>query len=257
MADMAARVLGPPQIQHYQTSPHNQIQPPSPSHQGGRSPKHTRAAVRIGTLNIRGYRSAGGTRSENKWYHVNQLVRDKNLGILMVQETHLTDERKDDIEKLFGRRLKIHHSSDPENPTGKGGVAVVLNKNLVNVQNSVMKVIIPGRAILISVNWHRSEVMNILTVYAPNVTESNGDENGQFWLDLKNFFTANPNVKVDVMAGDYNMVEDAQDRSPARDDPERATDALDQLKSTLYLRDAWRNAFPTDRAFTFIQDSTA
>lgn len=58
------------------------------------------------------------------------------------------------------------------------------------------------------------------------------------------------------MAGDFNMVENSQDRSPAREDPIEAMEALDSLKQTLYLKDAWREAFPTRRSFTYIQDST-
>lgn len=227
-----------------------------PPPRGSRPSKHTRAALRIGTLNIRGYRLAGTSVSDNKWNHVNQIVRDKKIVILLIQEAHLTEERKDDIEKLFGKRLKIYYSSDPGNLSGKGGVAVTLNKNLVKVQGATMKEIVPGRAILVSVNWHKSEVINILTVYAPNVTGNNGDENGSFWSSLNSFFIANPGVKVDIMAGDCNMVEEAQDRAPARVDPEEATEALDKLKQMLYLRDAWKNSFPTRRAFTFIQDAT-
>lgn len=153
--------------------------------------------------------------------------------------------------------MKIFHSPDPENPSGKGGIAVVLNWNLINVQGSKISVIIPGRAILVTLNWHKSKVLNLLAIYEPNITESNGEENREFWTTLRSFFLTNPRTKVDIMAGDFNMVEDVQDRAPSREDPVEATEALDNLKQTLYLRNSWRDAFPTKRLFTYIQDVTA
>lgn len=214
-------------------------------------------ALRIETLNIRGFRAAEAPKAENKWNYINQVVRDKKIGILLVQEAHLSDDQKDKIEDLFGKRLKIHHSPDSDNPTRKGGVVVVLKKNLINIQNSKMKVIIPGRAVLVSVNWHRDDTINILMVYALNMTENNSDENRLFWTQLKDYLCSNPSVRVDVMVGDCNMVEEARDRSPARDDPAVAVEALDQLKQVLYLRDAWCDAYPINRTFSYIQDTTS
>lgn len=100
------------------------------------SKKNTKAAIRIATLNIRGYRNNSAPRSETKWNHINQVVRDRKIGILLVQESHLSNERKEEVEKLFGRRMKILHSTDPDNPTGKGGIAVMLNRNLLNMQGA-------------------------------------------------------------------------------------------------------------------------
>ena len=88
----------------------------------------------------------------------------------MAQETHLILDYKYEIKSLFGKRMEILFSADSDNLMSKGGVAVVLNKNLINTQGARMTEIIPGRVILVSVNWHINEVINILTIYAPNVT---------------------------------------------------------------------------------------
>ncbi|KNZ71553.1 hypothetical protein J132_08609 [Termitomyces sp. J132] len=127
----------------------------------------------------------GSSKSETKWNHINQIIRDKKIGILMVQETHLTEERKNNLEKVFSKRMLIFHSGDPKNPTSKGGVAVVLNHNLINVQGAEMTEIIPGRAMMVSSNWHKDEVINILIVYAPNITEHEERENGVFWRRIR------------------------------------------------------------------------
>ncbi|KAG6875692.1 hypothetical protein C0992_002812 [Termitomyces sp. T32_za158] len=86
---------------------------------------NTKAAMKIASLNIRGFMEAGGRLM--KWNHISQLMLQKRIGILAVQETHLTEERREGIKSLFRKRLKILISEDPSNPTGKGGVAFVLN----------------------------------------------------------------------------------------------------------------------------------
>lgn len=197
------------------------------------SRKNTKAAIRVATLNIRGYRQSGAPMSETKWHHINQLMRDKKIGILVVQESHLNEERKTNIESLFGKRLRVFYTADPTNPTGKGGVAIVLNRDLTNTENVLVKEIVPGRALMISTNWHRDKKLNILGIYAPNVTQGDGEANRAFWKNLDDFFKVNPQVKIDVMAGDMNVVEDEINRLPMRSDPEDATEALDNLKNQL------------------------
>ncbi|KAG6885868.1 hypothetical protein C0992_004817 [Termitomyces sp. T32_za158] len=220
------------------------------------SAKNTKAAICIATLNIRGFRNSGAPRSETKWNHINQLIRDKKIGILLVQEAHLSDERKGEVEKLFGKRMKIQASPDPVNPTGKGGIAIVMNRELINVQGTESTKIVPGRAILIKVNWHKNETISIMCVYAPNVTESDGSENKEFWVRIKRFLVEHPRTKVDIIAGDFNMTEDPLDRIPERGDPDEAIEALDDLKSMMSMSDAWRNTFPTSKEFTFLQEAT-
>lgn len=220
------------------------------------SNKNTKAAIRIATLNIRGYRSSGAPLSETKWHHVNQLLRDKKIGILLVQESHLTEDRKTSIESLFGKRMKIFFTADPTNPTGKGGVAIVLNRDLTNTENISVKEIIPGRALMISTTWHKNEKLTILALYAPNVTQGDGGNNKEFWEKLDDFFRINPRIKVDLMAGDMNIVEDGIDRFPVRNDPVEALEALDSLKRQLRLQNGWRDTFPSTRAFSYVQEAT-
>ena len=105
--------------------------------------KNTKAAIRVASLNIKGYHAAN--ESGSKWLHVNQLVRQKRIGILLVQETHLTEERKNTIETLFSNRLKIHISMDPTRPRSRSGVAIVLNRSLTNVLGTKISEIVPGR----------------------------------------------------------------------------------------------------------------
>ena len=71
-------------------------------------------------------------------------MRDKKIGVLLVQEAHMTQERCTQLEHLFSRRMKIFFSENAENPTGKGGVAVVLNKQFVLAAEATAMEIVPG-----------------------------------------------------------------------------------------------------------------
>ena len=100
--------------------------------------------------------------------HVPQLMRERKIGILAIQETHLTDELALQFEELFDNNLKLIHSPDPTTRNARG-VAIVLNKRLVKTDNIKETTIIPGRAIIIKIPWHDNQNINILAIYAPNI----------------------------------------------------------------------------------------
>ncbi|KAJ3892876.1 Endonuclease/exonuclease/phosphatase, partial [Lentinula edodes] len=220
--------------------------------------KTKKAAIQVGTLNMRGYGNPRLMHADNKWKHIWCLMKNTRLGVLALQETHLTNERVDEITDHYGKRIQIFASHDLTNPTGKGGVAIIVNRGLISVEHPKMYQIIPGRAILLQITIHKEDRLNILAVYAPNVTGSNGSENAQFWKEIQTYFETRPHVpKPNIMLGDCNMVEaGVLDRLPAHDDPEEASEALDNLKIMLKLRDGWRSTNPNDRAFTYMQSAT-
>lgn len=67
----------------------------------------------------------------DKWKHINQLMKDQKLGVLALQETHLTKEEQDTLNLTSDLRLHVISTIDPAHTNTKG-VAIVLNKNLVN-----------------------------------------------------------------------------------------------------------------------------
>jgi exonuclease III len=225
---------------------------PRPNRNTGRRKNQPKAAIKVASINIRGYGSHNASSPQNKWFHVNQVMREKKIAILMVQETHMDNERQDQVDHVFSKRLKIHSSANPENPTGRGGVAVVLNKGLVNANDSKATVIVPGRAILIQTKWHQDEKLTVLAVYAPN----EAGENRLFWKRLADYYKNNARAaKPDILAGDFNMVEDPIDRLPMHDDKADTVEALDELKLILGLQDGWRSTFPATKAFTYLQSN--
>ncbi len=218
------------------------------------SRKSVKAAIRVASLNMRGYGNVNPSHAQNKWNHVNQIMRDEKVGILLLQETHMEAARHSQVQKLFIKRLHILYSADPESPTRKGGVAIVLNKRFIPSQGAGTirtEEIVGGRALLLTLNLNERRKLKILAIYAPNDPQKNRD----FWNELRVFFEGNPSKKPDLMAGDFNMVEDSLDRLPSHCDQGSTTEALDDLKQLLGLEDGWRNTYPQTLAFTYLQSN--
>ncbi|KAJ3966449.1 Endonuclease/exonuclease/phosphatase [Lentinula raphanica] len=224
--------------------------------QKGRATK--KAAVQVGSLNMRGYGNHRLAHPDNKWKSIWFLMKTRKLGVLALQETHLTDERVQEINEHYNKKLHVFASHNPDNPTGKGGVAIVINRRQIALEAPKIHPIVPGRAMLVQLAVHKDDRLNILVVYAPNVTSSNGSENAEFWNKIKTYYEERRTLaKPDILLGDCNMVEAGIiDRLPAHDDPEDACEALDDLKMSLRIRDGWRTTFPDTKSFTFMQSAT-
>ncbi|KAJ3979084.1 Endonuclease/exonuclease/phosphatase [Lentinula detonsa] len=206
---------------------------------------------------MKGFGNPNIWHTENKWKSIAQTCRDKRIGIFALQETHLTNNRIEALNEHYKRRIRVFGTPDPINPTGRGGVAIVLNQELITPERVECYNVIPGKALMLSLTT-KGDKITILAVYAPNVSGSSGSENADFWGNIKTWIEGNPRLpKPDILLGDCNVVETGLiDRLPAHDDPEEATNMLDNLKQFLGLKDGWRTTFPDSKAFTFLQDSS-
>ncbi|KAF9018687.1 DNase I-like protein, partial [Hymenopellis radicata] len=211
-----------------------------------------KAAINVSCLNIRGFSFQGSGESiqNSKWAHVNQLLRRTRTGILVVSEAHLTQDRCDNLENLFGRRMKIHFTPDPVEPKRRAGVAIVVNKQLAMWHHIETRVPVPGRAMLLRTRWYGEKNITVLGIYAPNVTASDARESIEFYRTLYNWFVLNPSWWPDYMGGDTNFVEDPVDRLPMRSEHADLLSAFDDLKELLHLRDGWRATFPDRKQYS-------
>ncbi|KAJ3715747.1 Endonuclease/exonuclease/phosphatase [Lentinula raphanica] len=212
----------------------------------------TKAHIKVAALNIRGIGNSDISHPDNKWVHINQLLRDEKIGILVVGEAHLNPRRLDEISRITESRMKILYSMR-EDTSNAAGVAIVLNKNRTNVQGVLMHEIVAGHAIQIETNWHGQERLTLLAIYAPNCSVT---ANADFWTRIREWYIRNPNrPRPDIMLGDCNVVEEAMDRlpMPLTDTACAAVDSLDELKAELQLMDGWRATYPQSRAFTYAQ----
>ena len=184
----------------------------------------------------------------SKWTAVTKALRSRQIGILSLQETHLSDELEIQAQQLFSRRLAIYNSPDPENPTGSAGVAFVINKEKIDTNGIVLTTLVAGRAIFLSIPRKHEDTLHLLNIYAPNDLA----QHSQFWPEVTAQWAANRLPPPHIMTGDFNLVEDPLDRSPARADSATATAALRLCRQSLGLQDIWRQTFPDERSFTYM-----
>lgn len=158
--------------------------------------------IKIASLNVKG-RASG---SLNKWHHMPQLMRNRQIGILAAQETHIMDEVESNFKELFGRTHRLVHSPDPETRNAKG-VAFVLNRGMVYADNIKINILVPGRALMIVIPWKGDRWLTILNIYVPNDLR----ETREFWTTIRDGLYTTNLAKPDIMLGDFNLVEDALD----------------------------------------------
>ncbi|PPR05242.1 hypothetical protein CVT24_010458 [Panaeolus cyanescens] len=170
-----------------------------------------KAHVNIFTFNMNG---GGSTSTDHKWLHINEIMRDKKLGIGAIQEMHLTEEKQEELEKRFPR-LKLINSWDQERPNLKG-VVICINRQLMRANETTSMDLIPERAIITSIPWtHQGDTLNVLGIYAPNVAKEQKD----FWEDLdKKLEKIKDKLRPNVMLGDFNTTENKLDRLLPRND---------------------------------------
>ncbi|KAJ7926619.1 hypothetical protein B0H13DRAFT_2313337 [Mycena leptocephala] len=78
-----------------------QIPTPDPVPRAGNGKKNTKAAIKVGALNIRGNAKTTINHGDNKWFRMSTIMNKSKLGILIVGEAHLNDERLQSIESVL------------------------------------------------------------------------------------------------------------------------------------------------------------
>ncbi|KAF8287618.1 DNase I-like protein, partial [Clavulina sp. PMI_390] len=209
----------------------------------------TRANIKIATLNMKGGATMG---MNDKWNQINHQITNLDLAILAVQETHLDRKLISRLDERFGKNLAFHHSTNPDGRRAEG-ISVIINRAKLPAGAAKAIDIIPGQAMLVSVPWRKNLKINLLAVYAPTGA---GRDNEQFWRLLASKWDepGGELPPVNVLLGDFNVVERQIDRLPARNDREASVEALGALKLRLGVSDAWRLRHPEDKMFTFTQD---
>ncbi len=135
--------------------------------------------MHVASLNINGFGNLIRDHPDNKWGRLYRMMSEQRIGVLLLQETHLTEERRASLHKMFARNVKIFISANPEAPTQREGVAIVLNCRYLNAAEATATTIVPGRAIQVSLPGPGGDVRHLLCMYAPT---SNGVEERKFFF---------------------------------------------------------------------------
>ncbi len=180
------------------------------------------------------------------------MMTENRIGVLLLQETHLTHERVAAIHKMFAKKIRVFFSANPDAPTQRDGVAVVLNARYIKTADAVMTEVIPGKAIQVAITCQGGERKQILCVYAP--TSDGVVERKTFFRNVRKYYEDRPRCpRPQLMAGDFNNVEDNLDRLPVGEGPDQSILELDELKGCLglMLADGWRATYPNTCEYTF------
>jgi len=155
--------------------------------------------------------------------------------------------------KLMEENPKIYIESNPSGATNaSAGVAFVLNKELLKNKKWKHTIIIEGRASRLQIDWTEDQGLDIITVYFPNETS----EKLAFIKKLQQELAKIGDWSNPILMGDFNFVEGALDRHPARDDDNRLTQEMQKLKRKYKLVDGWRIHNPFKKEYTFTQGKT-
>ena len=89
-----------------------------------------------------------------------------------------------------------------------------------------------------------------MAVYAPNVPW----EIEEFWGNITDKVQADSSLRLEVVLGDFNLIEEALDRIPSRSDDPRATEKLKEFRVKHSLVDGWCRANPEEKGYSWIRD---
>ncbi|KAJ6506686.1 Endonuclease/exonuclease/phosphatase [Mycena sanguinolenta] len=226
--------------------------------------KSTRSSLNLVSQNLAG-RDIGlpMSHSSHKFKFLKNTIDMRCIGIMALQETHLDQPAADQFDDIYQSWFKLLFSSHPENPTATAGVGFILNKKLIDTEHVLTYDLVPGRAIMISVPWHKGEVLTVLNIYAHNKPHEQND----LWTKLWEKWRDNPNLPFpSVLMGDWNFVEDTKDRLATTQrnannntlpNPIPSIPAsFQRLKSLFKLEDGWRSTFPDTLHYTCVQYRT-
>jgi len=207
-----------------------------------------RANIKIASINMNG--AAAPSENMNymaKWGRVSKVIHNEKIAILAIQETHLDQSMTERIQTMLQKNFEVIVLAHPKNPCAKAGVVFVINKQLIEPDEIETHELIPGKALILRIKWLKMCNTTILNIYAPNKRNAHP----RFWATT---LTGRHTKRIpipDFTLGDFNVTEDAINRMPPRLDDEDAISALRDVKQEWDIRDSWRWANPTEKAFTY------
>ena len=210
-------------------------------------PRRHKQSTKIASLNING----NGLKTNDKWGEINNVMKRRKIALMALQETHPTEEIQRTIERRFRNSLQIYHSADPDEPGIRNGVSFAINKRLIKPTNVRTRTIMDGRVMIIELPWNGEDTLRVMNVYAP----AKNKKKAEFWENLLQQIELDDEPKLDLVTGDFNIVENPEiDRLVNRGttDPVAARESFSEFTTALNLADGWRRCHPSKRSYTFV-----
>jgi len=178
-------------------------------------------------------------------------MRHKRIAVIALQETKLSEKDTKIIEK---ENLELIIESNPSNR--KAGTAFVINKDIVKwdtEENKPWKHEILEKGKIAKMQLEYSDyTLTIINVYMPNTQSEKAEliENLRTHLENKQ---ERDNI---LIAGDFNLVTNEQDRLPPHLDDTRLVDSWTAIETKNDLIDGWRLIHENKRQFTYKQSNS-
>nr|BAC82609.1 pol-like protein [Danio rerio] len=193
----------------------------------------------MGELNIASL-NINGAREGKKRFYLFEMIKEKKIDVLFVQETHSDALNACDWAREYNGLPILSHLSSVS-----GGVAVLFSKNFIPCSYQVEE-IINGRLLKIRAQFENS-VFVFISVYVP----TRAIERMCFLETLSNVL-ANCNTEdVLILGGDFNCTESSLDRNHV--EPHMPSQRrLIQLIHFNDITDIWRNFNSYQRQYTWL-----
>ena len=189
--------------------------------------------VRVASLNINGARDCG---KRAKLY---ELVKQKRLDVIFVQETHSDVSNAADWAKEWEGLAFLSHNS-----SFSGGVAVLLSQGFTPYSYSVDE-ILNGRLLKVTACFENN-VFVFICVYAP----TGGVDRMSFLDTLDTVIAGCGSDEFLILGGDFNCTADSLDRNHM--EPHAVSrKRLCEMLEAHDLCDVWRNFHGGQRQYTW------
>lgn len=179
-----------------------------------------------------------GLQNKTKRKKVFTLLKDHNIDIALLQETHCTQKVAHLWEAEWGGKIYgSHGESDAK------GVLILFQKNLPFEVKHIYKDVL-GRAIIVEIQI-QSACFLLVNIYAPNADEPD------FYINIAKEIESFDNRNI-VWGGDFNLVLDVLlDRYNSKINNKKSLSVLDAYMQEADLHDVWRVYNPEEKMFTF------
>ena len=189
--------------------------------------------------------NARGMNSFEKRQKIYDWLRDTNVHIALIQETHYIEKNELKYNsRWFG---KIFHAFS--NSPYARGVSVLFNNVDVDVEN-VHKTQ-DGRILLLNIII-QNNAYTIVNVYSPNAEV----ERVSFFKKVKTYISKYArHIDKMILGGDFNCVFELTDRKSKIVHTDKSTNILLETLDNFYLNDTWKKIHNSKCGFTWCDSS--
>ena len=180
-----------------------------------------------------------GLQSMNKRLDVLSYLKELNINIACLQDTHWTQKDLSSIKEIWGGECFIHGTK-----TNTRGVAILF-KNNFEYEVTFTENDSDGNYILLTIKTE-SSLFNLLTLYGPN------SDTPIFFRNIKNLIQQN-NPDYYIICGDFNLVLEPEIdcmNYKQLNNPKARSEVLDMIQE-LNLCDTFRIFNPKLRRYTW------